>query len=73
MFIIKVYLSKDHEKRKTSENLKKNRIYYDIDGRRKPVPHRVKNESGYLERDGETAGGVPDGESSDEKVPDWLR
>ena len=54
----------------------KGKIYYDIDGRRKPVVHRLSNEEGYLERDDDAAVAAPlaeDDGSEDGKVPDWLR
>lgn len=66
----------DYEEEKTAENLDKGKIYYDIDGRRKPVVHRLSNEEGYLERDDDAAVAAPlaeDDGSEDGKVPDWLR
>lgn len=68
-----IFAAQDHEEKRTSHNLKKGRIYYDIDGRRKPVPHRVANDEGYLDREEQPTSRTRDTESGDEKVPDWLK
>lgn len=66
------YVTQDYEQKKTTKNLKKGKnIYYDIDGRRKTVPHKVKDADDYLVRDG--AKSPRSHGSSEDKVPDWLR
>ncbi|XP_067929370.1 uncharacterized protein [Watersipora subatra] len=67
---VKEDVVRDYESERTSQNLKENKIYYGVDGKRKPVRYHLSSGDGYLDIKEQRSVASSDSES---KVPDWLR